>query len=172
MDTTARRDGVLPGPARHIGLRALIIGLIATLCLTLLPAAPAAAADRRTAAEIRNRVEYLINRDRARLGLRRLRVSSRVQYYATGHAKTMAVAGTIFHDTTGLRAESLRSATAWGENVGMTSSSDAARHAHRLFMSSSGHRANILRPRWTHMGIGVAKRGGTTYIVQRFADAN
>lgn len=150
----------------------MIVGVIAALCLTLLPANPAAAADRRRAAEIRDRVEYLINRDRSRHGLRRLRVSARVQYYARDHAKRMATVGTIFHDVTGLRSESLRSATSWGENVGMTTSSDAARHAQRLFMSSTGHRANILKARWTHMGIGVAKRNGRTYIVQRFADAN
>ena len=150
----------------------MIAAVIAALCLTLLPATPAAAADSRTSAEIRNRVEYLINRDRARYGLRRLRVNARVQYYATDHARRMAAAGTIFHDVTGLRTESLRSATSWGENVGLTTASDAARHAHSLFMNSTGHRENILRRRWTHMGIGVVKRNGTTYIVQRFADAN
>ena len=150
----------------------MIVAVVAALFLTLAPAAPAAAADSRTPAEIRDRVEYLINRDRARYGLRRLRVSSRVQYYATDHARRMAAAGTIFHDLTGLRSESLVGATSWGENVGMTTASDAARHAHSLFMSSTGHRANILKPRWTHMGIGVAKRNGRTFIVQRFADAN
>lgn len=169
---TARRDGVLPGPARSSAVRGAVVGVIAALCLTLLPATPAHAADSRTVGEIRNRVEYLINRDRARHGLRRLRVSSRVQYYATDHARKMASVGTIFHDVTGLQAESLIGATAWGENVGRTSSTDAARHAHKLFMSSTGHRANILKRRWTHMGIGIAKRGNYTYIVQRFADAN
>lgn len=150
----------------------MIVGLIAALSFTLLPATPAHAADSRTAAEIRDRVEYLINRDRARYGLRRLRVSPRIQYYATDHARKMAAAGTIFHDVTGLRIESLAGATAWGENVGKTTATDAARHAQSLFMGSTGHRANILKPRWTHMGIGVAKRNGATYIVQRFADAN
>lgn len=167
---TARRQVGVPGAARSV--RPVIIAMVAALCLTLLPATPAAAADTRSVGDIRDRVEYLVNRERARHGLRRLRVSSRVQYYATDHARLMARAGTIFHDVTGLQGETLRSATAWGENVGMTTAPDAARHAHRLFMNSSGHRANILKPRWTHMGIGVAKRNGTTYIVQRFADAN
>ena len=39
-----------------------------------------------------------------------------------------------------------------------------------MFMNSSSHRANILSRRMTHMGIGVAKRGNYTYIVQRFID--
>lgn len=172
MDTTARRFGVLPAQAASSWVRFVVVGIAAALCLTLLPAAPAHAADRRTVAEIRNRVEYLVNRDRDRHGLRRLRVSSRIQYYATDHARRMAAAGTIFHDFTGLGAETLVRATAWGENVGHTTATDAARHGHSLFMGSTTHRANVLRRRWTHMGIGVAKRGGTTYIVQRFADAN
>ena len=167
MDTIARRDGVHRRPAP---LRTILIALAAALCVTLLPATPAEAADARTAGEIRNRVEYLINRDRARHGLRRLRVSSRMQFYATDHAARMSSAGTIFHDVSGLTYEVLRSATAWGENVGMTASTDAARAAHRMFMNSPGHRANVLHRRWTHMGIGIVKRNGTTYIVERFAD--
>jgi uncharacterized protein YkwD len=171
MDRATHRIGVLPSPAGSARLRLLIIGLAVALSMTLVPASPAHAADHRKAAQIRDRVEYLVNRARVNHGLRRLRVSSRLQYYATDHARTMAVTRTIFHDTSGLRTESLRNATAWGENVGMTSSTNAARHMHGMFMKSAGHRANVLKPGWTHMGIGVAKRGGRTYIVQRFAAA-
>ncbi len=37
-------------------------------------------------------------------------------------------------------------------------------------MASYWHRANILRPRYTHLGFGVAKNGGEVYVVQRFFD--
>ena len=173
MASTAchRNRAGLP-PTAATPLRAAVVGIIAALCLTLVPATPAQAADARTAAEIRNRIEYLINRDRDRNGLRRLRVNERMQYYAKDHASRMARAGMIFHDVTGLGAEVLRSATGWGENVGMTSATDAARQAHRMFMQSPGHRANVLDRDWTHMGIGVVKRNGTTYVVERFADAS
>jgi uncharacterized protein YkwD len=79
----------------------------------------------------------------------------------------MSRAGRIYHDSR-LAYEVPSRATAFGENVARTTSEDAARAAMRMFMASSGHRENVLYSRWSRMGIGVAKRGGYTYITQRF----
>ena len=147
--------------------RALIVALITATVLPLLPATPADAADSRTIAQIRNRIEYLVNRERARSGLRRLRPHDRTQHWARGHSKDMKRARQIYHDSR-LAYEVPRKARAYGENVARTTSSDAASAAMRMFMASSGHRQNILYGRWSRMGIGVAKRGGYTYITQRF----
>ncbi len=137
--------------------------------LTGTTATPAAAIDRAGAYEIRDRLEYLINRTRARHGLRRLRVHSHMQSKARGHALNMAYRRRIYHDPN-LRYEVGSGAEAWGENVARTTASDAARRAHDMFMSSSAHRAILLKPRYTHMAIGVAKAGNYTYVVERFAD--
>ncbi len=51
------------------------------------------------------------------------------------------------------------------ENVGYGSSIGAV---HQQFMTSSGHRANILDSRFTHVGVGVAKGHGRVFVVQVF----
>jgi uncharacterized protein YkwD len=152
---------------RPVLTRALIVALVTAVILPLLPATPADAADARTAAEIRNRIEYLVNRERARHGVGRLRRHDRTQYWARDHSREMARARRIYHDSR-LAYEVPAKARAYGENVARTTASDAARAAMRMFMASSGHRDNILYRRWGRMGIGVAKRGNYTYITQRF----
>ena len=148
----------------------LVVAMVLALSAKMLTAEPAEAIDSRSLGEIRNAIEYRINRARASRGLRRLRVSERTQYYAQDHARRMSNRATIFHDSN-MRYEIPRGCEAWGENVARTSSTNAARSAMTMFMNSSSHRSNILKARWTHMGIGVAKRGNYTYIVQRFIDA-
>lgn len=150
-------------------MRHLVVALVVVLAATLTPAAPASAIDRRTPAEIRNRVEYLINRQRVRHGLRRLRVSDKTQYWARDHARDMARRGAIYHDSN-LGSEVPGGCGAIAENVGRTTADDAARSTMSMFMNSTAHRDNILKRRMTHMGIGVAKADGYTYIVQRFID--
>jgi uncharacterized protein YkwD len=151
--------------------RVVVLSLLSlTLAATLFPA-PAHAVDRSAEWEIRNRIERKINRARDRRGLRRLKVNDRMERYSDDHAEAMASRGTIFHDAK-LAVEVLLGASCWGENVGYTSASDAAASLHWMFMHSAGHRDNILRKRWTHMGIGVEKRNGRVYVVERFADAS
>jgi uncharacterized protein YkwD len=149
--------------------RHLVVALVLVLSIPLFESTPAHAVDDHTAGEIRNRIEYLINRARVRHGLRRLRINDKTRDYAIDHAQRMARRATIFHDGN-LGNEVPPGCEAWAENVGRTSASRAARSAMNMFMDSSSHRSNILSRRMTHMGIGVAKRGQYTYIVQRFID--
>ncbi|MPZ71743.1 MAG: hypothetical protein GEU74_00700 [Nitriliruptorales bacterium] len=153
---------------RSVVRRHLAIVLVLTLSVPMF-SQPAAAADSRRAGEIRSHMEYLINRARARRGLRRLRVNSKTQYWARDHALRMKRRRAVFHDPN-LRNEIPRGCQAWAENVARTTASNAARSAMTMFMNSSSHRSNILSRRMTHMGIGVAKGGNYTYIVQRFID--
>lgn len=152
---------------RHVLTRSLIIALATAMVLPLLPATPADAADARTAKQIKNRIEYLINRERARHSVGRLRPHARTRYWAKDHSREMARARRIYHDSR-LAYEVPRNARAFGENVARTTANDAARAAMRMFMASSGHRRNILYGQYRRMGIGVAKRGNYTYITQRF----
>ena len=154
---------------RSVHQRHLVVALVIALLIPLFVSTPAEAVDGQRPGEIRNRIEYLINRARVRHGLRRLRVNDKTQYWATDHAQRMAGKAAIFHDGN-LGNEIPAGCEAWAENVGRTSASRAARSAMNMFMDSSSHRSNILSSRMTHMGIGVAKRGQYTYIVQRFID--
>src|SRR5688572_19836752 len=76
----------------------VVVILILVLTLVTFMPSEAAAIDDRRASTIRDRIEYLINRKRASHGLRRLRVSEKVQYYAKGHARKMARRRSVFHD--------------------------------------------------------------------------
>ncbi len=49
----------------------------------------------------------------------------------------------------------------WGENIAKTYS---AEKAFTNWMNSSGHRANILNPKFTHIGIGIAKYSSSSNI--------
>ena len=53
-----------------------------------------------------------------------------------------------------------------GENLAINSNVAAAEKA---FMNSSGHRANILNPNYTEVGVGVRYDAkGSAYVVQEF----
>jgi uncharacterized protein YkwD len=55
------------------------------------------------------------------------------------------------------------------ENIAqVTNSTDPAAFAHELLMDSERHRANILDPRFSHVGIGVSRSGDTFWITQIF----
>ncbi len=148
-------------------------GLLAVLLLIglLLTGTRAPAAEAATAREIRTGIERRINDARTSRGLRKLRVNTTIQKYAQGHASLMGDINAMFHDTASLWSEMPDGAKWAAENVGyVPGGSGAAARMHRAFMNSDGHRANILKPRATHMGIGVVKRNGTVWVVERFAD--
>ena len=127
-------------------------------------------AEAATATEIRDALEVRINNARAARGLRRLRVNLTVQQYAQSHANRMGNLNTMFHDSA--LWNEVPDDTEWlAENVGYVwQGPGAARRMHQAYMSSDGHRANILNPRATHMGIGVVKRDGKVWTVERFVD--
>lgn len=147
----------------------VLAALAALVMVTSLWATPASAADASSASDMRDRIEYLVNRERARHGLGRLRVSLYTQRRSRGHSEDMAAAGGIYHDSN-VPNECPDGTRAWGENVARTVSDHAPRTVHSMFMDSSSHRSNVLNPRWTHMGIGVKKSGDYTYVTQRFID--
>jgi uncharacterized protein YkwD len=152
---------------RPVLRRQLIIIVALMLVGSAFTVSPAEAADTRHHTNIRDRMYYLINRQRAQHGVRKLRVNAMTEQHARKHALRMRNRRTVYHSKN-LVGQTPRNSCIWAENVARTPASNAARSSMRMFMSSSGHRANILHPRVTHMGIGVAKRGKYTYVVQRF----
>lgn len=112
-----------------------------------------------------------INKERAANGLAPLTVDTRLVELAQLKAMDMKTNGYFNHTspTYGTPFEMLKNAGIKyryaGENIARNMSVDAAMAA---FMSSDGHRKNILNSAYTHVGVGVVNSGSTYYFVQIF----
>jgi uncharacterized protein YkwD len=98
----------------------------------------------------------LTNEHRAAAGLAPLTVNLAINAAAEGHSQYQASINTMTHGANpGARITAAGfSWGAWGENVAAGQSSCALVVA--AWMNSPGHRANILNPTFTHIGLGVA----------------
>ena len=143
MATLARR-----APARLAGLvvPVLLLGLLAG-CLS----------------DQERSVLQALNSLRADSGRPALAVSGPVSDRAQAWADTLAREGRLRHsDLKSLPVPFLKA----GENVAKASSPEQAA---QLFASSPPHRANMVDPAYTHVGIGIARgRDGAVYVVQIF----
>lgn len=110
----------------------------------------------------------LVNAERRRAGLGALSVNTMAQTEAARWSGVQAAEQRMYHRSDLFRG--LPSSTRLvGENVAVGYSSAAAVMAG--WMSSSGHRRNILNPEFTEIGVGVvADRHGTLYFTQIFLD--
>ncbi|WP_214842825.1 CAP domain-containing protein [Exiguobacterium sp. s150] len=113
------------------------------------------------------------NKERQAAGLSVLGASAEANRVAQVRADEMARTGQFSHQLreNGSPGDTLDaynvSYRGWGENIYMGSSDPAT--AVRAWMNSSGHRANILNTRFTHLGTGAAKNAqGQTIHVQVF----
>jgi uncharacterized protein YkwD len=138
---------------------------------------------RRSAASLRrarHSLLCLLNAARRRRGLHRLRSSRRLRRGALAHSRAMISRSFFSHvGRRGLglvqrvrRVGYLRGAHRWfvGENLGFGRGRPASPAGMvRAWMGSTGHRANILEPRFRQIGLGVAAgtpgspRRGATY---------
>jgi uncharacterized protein YkwD len=162
---------------------AFVIGLILLLGVSVpssatslstvnqLPYRVATAAAR---ADLETQMLAMLNRDRARVGLRPLAVSDPLTRAARSHGVDMFVNGYLSHTARSgstpmdrMLASGAR-ARMFGENLAFAA--DVAT-AHRLLMASPGHRANILSKAYHRIGIGVLD-GGTkgVIVVENFTD--
>jgi uncharacterized protein YkwD len=134
---------------------------------------------RQDAAEAERELLVLVNRDRVAAGLPELTRDSRLQEIARGHSREMARTGEVVHvsDKSGGAVDRVRAAhvspapRTLAENVGRAFSTVEVESG---FMGSPGHRANILNPDVTHVGIGVVvgqAEGGVVplFFTQLFA---
>jgi uncharacterized protein YkwD len=102
----------------------------------------------------------LVNRERRRAGIRPLDGDPSLDGVAEGHSKDMVDAHFFGHKspTTGvvedrLRAHGIRLGL-FGENV---AKGPSMVDSHAMLMASPAHRANVLNPNFTHVGIGVVE---------------
>lgn len=144
---------------------AVLIALVLLLCA--LPVAPATGAEAVSTGQTEWRLVRLVNEARSRAGAPPLRVDVRLVASARTWSRQMAKAGRLSHDGD-LRSRLPREVSIYAENVAVVGSEgDVARALHDLLMSSPSHRQNVLDPRFTDLGIGIASAGGRTYVTQR-----
>jgi uncharacterized protein YkwD len=112
----------------------------------------------RTEAEAERGLVELLNRDREAQGLLPLQPDAQLAEVARNHSREMKATGVVAHvsPTTGSAADRVRAAgirsAAILENVARAY---GVGEAHAGLMNSPGHRANILSPIATHVGIAV-----------------
>jgi uncharacterized protein YkwD len=131
------------------GKRVAVLGALLLACFA---ASPAAA--KPTAAE--GQLIRAINQARAPYGLAPLRLDLRLERAARAKSTEMLRTGTFAHGDVrerlvrfGVRGPS------YGENLAWASGSSAsATRIVQMWMESPGHRANILRPTFTRIGLG------------------
>ena len=101
----------------------------------------------------------LTNADRSRNGLTPLTIASDLQVYAQGWAEAMMRAGQLSHSAD---LAVLSNGRLVGENVGQ---GPALTDIESAFMASPPHRANILEPDYSEVGVGVVWDGADYFYV-------
>lgn len=119
-------------------------------------------ADPRPRPELEARMLELVNQEREKEGLRPLRADPEAAEVARAHSRDMFARGYFSHVTPEgsdpfdrMRRGGVRFLLA-GENLALAPTLELA---HRGLMNSPGHRANILRPGFGRVGIGILDGG-------------
>lgn len=120
-----------------------------------------------------NQVVTLVNQERAKRGLSQLKVNSTLAYVARLKSQDMVNRNYFSHTSptygspfTMMQHYGLRFSAA-GENIAM--GQRTAQEVMNAWMNSPGHRANILSPSYTQIGVGCAKTSsGVLYWTQEF----
>ena len=116
------------------------------------------------------RLLVMINDDRRSYGLAPVSARHDVEEIADGHSAAMAAAHDIWHNDAYFSAATKRrlGASRVGENVALNRTAD---DAHRKLMASPQHRANILDPGYSVVGIAVAAdENGRIYVTEDFLE--
>jgi len=112
-----------------------------------------------------------LNKERTARGLAALRENRRLTAIAEQHSERMQQEHAISHQFNGEPDPTTRIVStgvhveATGENVAISLN---ATTAHAALMNSPPHRANILDPKFTEVGIGAVQDGNTIYVTQDF----
>jgi uncharacterized protein YkwD len=115
-----------------------------------------------------SRILVLVNAQRISHGLAALAMSSCADSYAETWSAHLAAIGALVHSSMGTLLAGCH-ARFVGENIGYGPVSADAMMA--MWMASPSHRANILNPRFTTIGIGAAQTSsGVWYAVQDFVE--
>jgi uncharacterized protein YkwD len=117
----------------------------------------------------------VVNEYRRKHGLRPLKVYYELDRIARGHSHYMAKHRSCNHAGFPHRAADARRVTGSGyvsENCfrypARVYNTHVARRLVQGWMKSPGHRANLMNPRYTKIGIGIVTKGGYVYATQIF----
>ena len=127
------------------------------------PTATAAGCWRFKPAELR--FARKLNHARASHGVSKLHLDRQLSKVARRHSWEMESRKSLYHTPLPILG---RRVTKWrilGENIGWGSS---VRSLHRAFMRSAAHRANMLLPRYRHVGLGVRRHNGKLWVTVVF----
>jgi uncharacterized protein YkwD len=119
-------------------------------------------------ADLEARMLELVNGERARQGLAPLKADPELAAVARAHSRDMLARGYFSHVTPDGKdlGDRLRASHAFylraGENLAFAHSLPVA---HQGLMNSPGHRANILRPEFGRLGIGILDAGARGIMV-------
>ena len=141
----------------------LACGVVICCCVVLAWQPARASADRGKLDRTERKVIRIVNRIRARHGLRRLRASRRLARAASAHTGDMLARDFLSHassDGTGMAQRVRRYTRArWiGENIAALSGRATARRTVRMWMQSPPHRAVLMSASGRRIGVG--KRRG------------
>jgi len=123
----------------------------------------------------REALERMINAARLAESVPPLAISAKLAEAAGAHAKAMRNAGVLAHDLgDGGPVDRMRragvEATRPGENV---AHAKTVERAHRVLWASPSHRGNLLDPRFSRLGVGVAlDQDGSVWVSEVFADSD
>jgi uncharacterized protein YkwD len=138
-----------------------------TATATPSPTATAPASSPSTDAAYEARIVELVNIERSKAGVRPLVVSPCADGYARAWSASMAASGILEHRSDLGAVMSSCGARAIGENIAY--GNVTADQMMAMWMASSGHRENILRSSFTHLGVGIARTStGRVYGTQNF----
>jgi uncharacterized protein YkwD len=104
-----------------------------------------------------------INVSRVAAGLRPLKVSADLTTVANKWAAALAKKGGLAHNPA--LGSAIKNWTGLAENVGM---GQTAAQLHAAFMHSAPHRANILAPIYSQVGVGVVVVDHEIFVVEDF----
>jgi uncharacterized protein YkwD len=119
-----------------------------------------------------------INAERGAIDLPPLILAAELQNVADARAAALSATGQLSHtdpagqDTVTLLDRSGIAFDWFGENLGQceTSVADIVATLHAAWMESAAHRANILDPGFSRVGVGFADDGGAVYAAVIFLD--
>jgi uncharacterized protein YkwD len=138
--------------------------LVALAALVLAPVAPTAAAS-----TPEDELLWLVNEERGRAGLPLFASREDVGGIAEWHSADMEADGDLRHNTAYFTDETrarLRARTL-GENVAY---GPTIEEVHRVLMESEHHRANLLDPRFTVIGIGIVRGVDRWWVTEDFVE--
>ena len=146
-----------------IALHTLIL-----LCVASVSSAGAASA----AMDAERELLRLINQERTSRGAQPLQLDERLSEAARVHAEEMAERKQLSHrfpDEPRLQDRLAKTGVPFDSVAENVAHSGSAANAHVELMNSSGHRTNILNPKYNAVGIGVIERDNHVYVTQDFA---